>query len=160
MRARARAGRPGAQERRQIVVEHRWERLGKVRSLRERERCADEHVGHTEAAVDEILLAIEALRDGISRLEKARACLLRAFGLRLPEDRGLDERRLEFRRGKDRPFTLLAWGLVVDSVLFSLVPSVGRLTPTRASDALMGLREHHLLAPGAGAITLMRVQVG
>jgi ABC-2 type transport system permease protein len=51
--------------------------------------------------------------------------------------------------------TLLAWGLVVDSLLFGLVPSVGRLTPTRASDALMGLHEHHLLAPAAGAITLI-----
>ena len=51
--------------------------------------------------------------------------------------------------------TLLAWGLVVDNLLFGLVPSVGRFTPTRASDALMGLREHHLLAPGAGAITLI-----
>ncbi len=51
--------------------------------------------------------------------------------------------------------TLLAWGLVVDSLLFGLVPSVGRFTPTRASDALMGLRSHHLLSPGAGAITLI-----
>lgn len=50
---------------------------------------------------------------------------------------------------------LLAWGLVVDNLLFGLAPSVGRLTPTRASDALMGLREHHLLAPSAGAITLI-----
>jgi hypothetical protein len=51
--------------------------------------------------------------------------------------------------------TLLAWGLVVDNLFFSLVPSVGRLTPTRASDALMGLRVHHLVSPGAGAITLI-----
>jgi ABC-type transport system involved in multi-copper enzyme maturation permease subunit len=51
--------------------------------------------------------------------------------------------------------TLLAWGLVVDSVLFGLVPSVGRLMPTRASDALMGLRVHHLVSPGTGAITLI-----
>ncbi|HTU87271.1 MAG TPA: hypothetical protein VMF57_16950 [Solirubrobacteraceae bacterium] len=51
--------------------------------------------------------------------------------------------------------TLLAWGLVVDSLLFGLVPSVGRFTPTRASDALMGLRVHHLVSPGAGAITLI-----
>jgi ABC-2 type transport system permease protein len=51
--------------------------------------------------------------------------------------------------------TLLAWGLVVDDLLFGLVPSIGRFTPTRASDALMGLREHHLLAPGAGGITLI-----
>ena len=51
--------------------------------------------------------------------------------------------------------TLLAWGLVVDNLLFGLVPSVGRLMPTRASDALMGLRVHHLVSPGAGAITLV-----
>ncbi len=51
--------------------------------------------------------------------------------------------------------TLLAWGLVVDNLLFGLVPSVGRFTPTRASDALMGLRVDHLVSPGAGAITLL-----
>jgi ABC-2 type transport system permease protein len=50
---------------------------------------------------------------------------------------------------------LLAWGLAVDNLLFGLVPSVGRFMPDRASDALMGLREHHLLAPGAGAIILI-----
>jgi ABC-type transport system involved in multi-copper enzyme maturation permease subunit len=51
--------------------------------------------------------------------------------------------------------TLLAWGLVVDDLLFGLAPSVGRLTPTRASDALMGLRVDHLVSPGTGAITLI-----
>ncbi len=51
--------------------------------------------------------------------------------------------------------TLLAWGFVVDNLLFGLVPSVGRFTPTRASDALMGLRMHHLLSPAAGAIILI-----
>jgi ABC-type transport system involved in multi-copper enzyme maturation permease subunit len=51
--------------------------------------------------------------------------------------------------------TLLAGGLVVDSLLFGLVPSVGRFMPTRASDALMGLRVHHLVSPGAGAIALI-----
>ena len=50
---------------------------------------------------------------------------------------------------------LLAWGLVVDNLLFGLAPSVGRFTPDRASDALMGLRVHHLVSPGAGAITLI-----
>jgi ABC-2 type transport system permease protein len=50
---------------------------------------------------------------------------------------------------------LLAWGLVVDDLLFGLAPSVGRFTPTRASDALMGLRVDHLLSPAAGAITLI-----
>ena len=51
--------------------------------------------------------------------------------------------------------TLLAWGLVVDNLLFGLVPSVGRFVPTRAADALMGLRVHHLLSPGIGAIVLI-----
>jgi ABC-2 type transport system permease protein len=51
--------------------------------------------------------------------------------------------------------TLLAWGLVIDNLLFGLVPSVGRFMPTRASDALMGLRVHHLVSPGAGAISLI-----
>jgi hypothetical protein len=51
--------------------------------------------------------------------------------------------------------TLLAGGLVVDNLLFGLVPSVGRFTPTRASDGLMGLRVHHLVSPGAGAIALI-----
>ena len=51
--------------------------------------------------------------------------------------------------------TLLAWGLVVDNLLFGLAPRVGRFMPARASDALMGLRVQHLLSPGAGAITLI-----
>jgi ABC-2 type transport system permease protein len=51
--------------------------------------------------------------------------------------------------------TLLAWGLVVDNLLFGVVPSVGRFMPDRASDALMGLRVHHLVSPGAGAILLI-----
>jgi ABC-2 type transport system permease protein len=51
--------------------------------------------------------------------------------------------------------TLFAWGLAVDDLLFGLVPSVGRFTPTRASDALMGLRVDHLVSPGVGAITLI-----
>jgi ABC-type transport system involved in multi-copper enzyme maturation permease subunit len=50
---------------------------------------------------------------------------------------------------------LLAWGFVVDNLLYSLVPSVGRFTPNRASDALMGLHVHHLVSPGAGAVTLI-----
>jgi ABC-2 type transport system permease protein len=50
---------------------------------------------------------------------------------------------------------LLAWGFVVDNLLFALVPSVGRFTPGSASNALMGLRVHHLISPGAGGITLI-----
>ena len=51
--------------------------------------------------------------------------------------------------------TLLAWGLVVDNLLFGLVPSVGRFVPARAADALMGLKVDHLLSPGIGAIVLI-----
>jgi ABC-2 type transport system permease protein len=51
--------------------------------------------------------------------------------------------------------TLLAWGFVVDNLLFGLVPSLGRFTPTRALDALVGLTTQHLLSPGAGAIILI-----
>ena len=51
--------------------------------------------------------------------------------------------------------TLLASGLVIDKLLFGLAPSAGRFTPTRASDALMGLRVNHLVSPGAGAILLV-----
>jgi ABC-2 type transport system permease protein len=50
---------------------------------------------------------------------------------------------------------LLAWGLVVDNLLFGLVPSVGRFMPDSASDALMGLRVDHLVSPGVGAVTLI-----
>jgi hypothetical protein len=51
--------------------------------------------------------------------------------------------------------TLLAWGFVVDNLLFGLVPSVGRFTPTRAQDALIGMRTEHLLSPGVGALVLL-----
>jgi ABC-2 type transport system permease protein len=51
--------------------------------------------------------------------------------------------------------TLLAWGFVVDNLLFGLVPSIGRFTPTRAQDAVMGLTVQHLLTPTAGAIALI-----
>ncbi len=51
--------------------------------------------------------------------------------------------------------TLLAWGFVVDNLLFGLVPSIGRLTPTRAEDALIGLTVKNLLSPAAGALVLI-----
>jgi ABC-2 type transport system permease protein len=51
--------------------------------------------------------------------------------------------------------TLLAWGLVVDNLLFGLAPSVGRFMPTRAADAMMGLKVQNLLSPGAGAVILI-----
>lgn len=51
--------------------------------------------------------------------------------------------------------TLLAWGFVVDTLLFGLAPSVGRFMPTRAADAMMGLKVGHLLSPAAGAVVLI-----
>ncbi|MFZ0088724.1 MAG: hypothetical protein WAL63_04405 [Solirubrobacteraceae bacterium] len=51
--------------------------------------------------------------------------------------------------------TLLAWVFVIDNLLFGLVPAVGRFTPTRAQDALMGLTTTHLLAPVAGGVVLL-----
>jgi ABC-type transport system involved in multi-copper enzyme maturation permease subunit len=51
--------------------------------------------------------------------------------------------------------TLLAWGFVVDNLLLGLAPSVGRFMPTHASDSMMGLKGHHLLSPGAGAVILI-----
>jgi hypothetical protein len=51
--------------------------------------------------------------------------------------------------------TLLAWGFIVDNLLFGLVPSLGRYTPTRAQDALIGLKMTHLTTPGVGAIALI-----
>lgn len=51
--------------------------------------------------------------------------------------------------------TLLAWGFIVDNLLFGLVPSVGRFTPTRAQDGLIGLTTEHLLSPVAGGLTLV-----
>jgi ABC-type transport system involved in multi-copper enzyme maturation permease subunit len=45
---------------------------------------------------------------------------------------------------------LLAWGFVVENLLFALVPSVGRLTPGEAQNGFMGLTDAHLLSPAAG----------
>jgi ABC-2 type transport system permease protein len=50
---------------------------------------------------------------------------------------------------------LLAWGFVADNLLFAFVPSVGRFTPTRAQDGLMGLTVDHLLSPAAGGAVLV-----
>ncbi|MGE5273448.1 MAG: ABC transporter permease [Verrucomicrobiota bacterium] len=50
---------------------------------------------------------------------------------------------------------LLVWSLLVENLLFGLVPEVGRFTPGRASDGLMGMTEDHLLSGGAGAAVLV-----
>jgi ABC-2 type transport system permease protein len=50
---------------------------------------------------------------------------------------------------------LLAWGFVVENLLFAFVPSVGRFAPVHAENGLFGLTTRHLLSPAAGAATLI-----
>ena len=50
---------------------------------------------------------------------------------------------------------LLAWGFVVENLLFALVPSVGRLTPGQAQNGFMGLTDKHLLPAAAGGAVLV-----
>ena len=56
--------------------------------------------------------------------------------------------------------TLLAWIFVVDNLLFGLVPSVGRFTPTEALNALLGDTDADLVAPAAGAALLVAWAAG
>ena len=50
---------------------------------------------------------------------------------------------------------LLAWGFVVENLLFAFVPSVGRFAPAHAQNGLFGLTTKHLLSPAAGAAALI-----
>ena len=50
---------------------------------------------------------------------------------------------------------LLAWGFIVENLLFAFVPSVGRLTPGEAESALTGLTTNHLLSAAAGGVVLV-----
>ncbi len=50
---------------------------------------------------------------------------------------------------------VLAWGFVVENLLFGLVPGVGRFGPTHAGDALLGLTTEHLLHATAGGLVLV-----
>jgi hypothetical protein len=50
---------------------------------------------------------------------------------------------------------LLAWGFIVENLLFAFVPSVGRFTPGEAQNALSGLTTNHLLSPLSGAAMLV-----
>jgi ABC-2 type transport system permease protein len=50
---------------------------------------------------------------------------------------------------------LLAWGLIVDNLLFAFVPSVGRYSPNNAENALEGLTTKHLLPAAAGGAVLV-----
>jgi ABC-type transport system involved in multi-copper enzyme maturation permease subunit len=50
---------------------------------------------------------------------------------------------------------ILAWGFVVENLLFGLLPGVGRYVPGEAANALQGSTEDHLLSPGLGALVLV-----
>jgi hypothetical protein len=50
---------------------------------------------------------------------------------------------------------LLSWIFVVDGLLFALVPSVGRYTPTEAMNAMLGDTDAHLVSPAAGTALLV-----
>ena len=50
---------------------------------------------------------------------------------------------------------LLAWGFVVENLLFAFVPSVGRFSPVHAANALIGLTTKHLLPAAAGGAILL-----
>jgi ABC-2 type transport system permease protein len=49
----------------------------------------------------------------------------------------------------------LIWVFAVENLLFGFVPSVGRFTPGRAADALIGLTSDHLLSRAAGGAVLV-----
>ncbi len=50
---------------------------------------------------------------------------------------------------------LLAWGFVIENLLFAFVPSVGRFAPVHANNAFIGFTDHHLLSALAGALILV-----
>jgi ABC-2 type transport system permease protein len=50
---------------------------------------------------------------------------------------------------------LLAWGFVIENILFGLVPSVGRYVPGQAQNALQGSTADHLLAPVLGGVVML-----
>jgi ABC-type transport system involved in multi-copper enzyme maturation permease subunit len=50
---------------------------------------------------------------------------------------------------------ILAWGFVIQNLLFGLAPSVGRWTPDSAQNGMMGMTDSHLLDPAPGAIVLI-----
>jgi ABC-type transport system involved in multi-copper enzyme maturation permease subunit len=50
---------------------------------------------------------------------------------------------------------ILAWGFVVENLLFGVVPSVGRYVPGQAANALQGSTADHLLSPGPGAAVML-----
>jgi len=50
---------------------------------------------------------------------------------------------------------VVAYAVAVDAALFAAAPSAGRYLPGKAGDALAGLPDEHLLAPGLGAVVVV-----
>jgi hypothetical protein len=50
---------------------------------------------------------------------------------------------------------LLAWGFVVENLVFGLVPAVGRYLPVHAGDAALGVTTAHYLSGSIGALVLI-----
>jgi ABC-2 type transport system permease protein len=50
---------------------------------------------------------------------------------------------------------LLAWGFVVESLLWNFLPGLGRFAPDQAADSLIGLTTNHLLPAAAGGVVLV-----
>jgi ABC-2 type transport system permease protein len=50
---------------------------------------------------------------------------------------------------------ILAWGFVVENLLFGLVPSIGRFVPGEAANALTGSTHDHLLSPAVGGLVML-----
>lgn len=51
--------------------------------------------------------------------------------------------------------SLLAWGFVVENLVFGFLPKFGRFLPVHAADAMMGQIEPKLLAGDVGAVVLI-----
>jgi uncharacterized membrane protein len=50
---------------------------------------------------------------------------------------------------------LLAWGFVVENLVFGFLPKIGRFLPVHASDAMMGPIQDKLLPGNAGILVVM-----
>ena len=51
--------------------------------------------------------------------------------------------------------SLLAWGFVVENLVFGFLPSIGRFLPVHAQNSMMGLTTRHLLSAGDGVAVLV-----
>jgi ABC-2 type transport system permease protein len=54
----------------------------------------------------------------------------------------------------------LAWGFVIENIIFALAPSVGRYGPVQAQNGFQGSTSDHLLSPSVGGLVLLAWMVG